>query len=143
MRITATAGGLVAVVIIALVLGAMRFSAMAKARAWTPIAPPCPTVSQRAYLNSGFPPLRPFDFDQTHVVRSYGLVNCAEIGDDGGRSATQVPVCQFNDPGALAVTVGQSSTYYLPRTSPVTIVISHGRPLCVLGANMGPGGLRN
>jgi hypothetical protein len=87
--------------------------------------------------------LSKFDFDGAHFVRAYGYVSCAEIGDDGGRSSVHVPVCQFNDPGALAVATSHGGIYYLPRTQPVTVMISRGQPSCVLAANLGPDRLRN
>ncbi len=141
--ITAAGCCLLGLVTIGLVLGALRYTAITKARAWTPEGPPCPTVSQQDYLTSGYPASSRFDFDGLRLVRSYGYVSCAEIGDDGGRGPNHIPVCQFNDPGALDLTTPRGHVYYLPRYRPVTVLFSHGRLSCVLDAKLGPDRLRN
>jgi hypothetical protein len=135
--------GVLAVVVVGGWLVAMRHTAEDKARAWTPAGPPCPAISQAAYLASGFSASNHVDFDGVGFSRAYGYTVCSDINDDGGRSASESPVCQFNDPGALDIVTAQGHSYYLPRTQPATVVISHGRASCVLAANQhmeSPGG---
>jgi len=135
--------GLLGVVIVGVWLVAMRYTAEAKAREWTPAGAPCPAISQADYLASGFSAANRVDFDGIGFARAYGYTICSDIGDDGGHSLTDIPVCQFNDPGALDVTTAQGHVYYLPRTRPATVIISHGRASCVLAANQhmdSPGG---
>lgn len=131
----AIAMGVLAVVVVGAWLVAMRHTAEDKARAWTPAGAPCPVISRAAYLASGFSATNHVDFDGVGFSRAYGYIVCSDINDDGGRSPAELPVCQFNDPGALDIVTGQGHTYYLPRTQPATVVISHGRASCVLAAN--------
>ncbi|HEX4196540.1 MAG TPA: hypothetical protein VHZ26_03780 [Caulobacteraceae bacterium] len=141
--ISMAGGCLLGLATLGLVLGAVRYAAVLKARAWVPAGPPCPAVSRREYLASGFPAARSFDFQGLRLVRAYGYVSCAEIHDDGGRSPATVPVCQFNDPGAVVLGTPRGQVYYLPRYRPITVTLSHGRPSCVLAANLGPDWLRS
>jgi hypothetical protein len=122
---------------------AMRQDAVAKAKEWTPAGAPCPTISAADYLTSGFSAVNHSAFDGVGFARAYGYIVCDDIADDGGKSSTHIPVCQFNDPGALDITTAQGHVYYLPRTQPATVIISHGRASCVLAANQhmdSPGG---
>jgi hypothetical protein len=135
--------GLLAVVVVGAWLVAMRYTAEAKAREWTPAGAPCPALSQAAYLASGFSATNRADFDGIGFARAYGYTVCSDINDDGGRSPAHVPVCQFNDPGALDIATPAGHTYYLPQTKPATVIISHGHASCVLAANQhmdSPGG---
>jgi hypothetical protein len=139
----ATRGGwIIAAVVIALglvVTGAwlfaMRNTAIAKARDWTPAGPPCPAVSLVDYRASGFSAANRVEYDGVGFARASGYIVCEDIADDGGKSSVDIPVCQFNDPSALDVATAQGHTYYLPRSKPATVVVSHGRASCVLAAN--------
>jgi hypothetical protein len=141
--IIAVAMVVLAVVVVGAWQVAVRHTAQDKARAWTPAGAPCPAISQAAYLASGFSASNHVDFDGVGFSRAYGYTVCSDINDDGGRSASESPVCQFNDPGALDIVTGQGHSYYLPGSKPATVVISHGRASCVLAANQhmeSPGG---
>ncbi len=128
-------GGLLALVVIGGWLFAMRSTAIDKARDWTPAGAPCPAIALKDYLASGYSAANRVDFDGTGFARAYGYIVCADIADDGGRGLGQVRVCQFNDPGALDINTAQGHTYYLPRSKPATVMVSHGRVSCVLAAN--------
>src|ERR1700722_3473028 len=88
--------GLLAGVVVGAWLVAMRYTAEAKAREWTPAGAPCPALSQAAYLASGFSATNRADFDGIGFARAYGYTVCSDINDDGGRGPAHVPVCEFN-----------------------------------------------
>jgi len=141
--IMALAMGVLAAVVVGGWLAAMRYTAEAKAREWTPAGAPCPAISQAAYLASGFSATNRAYLSGIGFARAYGYTVCSDINDDGGRSPRHVPVCQFNDPGALDITTPKGHTYYLPQTKPATVIVSRGRVSCVLAANQpmdSPGG---
>jgi hypothetical protein len=121
-----------------LVIG-QRLAAISKARDWTAIGAPCPTLSVAAYQASGNRIAHVIDYDGVSLGRGYGYVNCDEIADDGGRGRGVIPICQFNSPTILQVTTKRGRFYYFTQSSPATISIVDGVPRCVMATTMGIG----
>lgn len=113
-----------------------RMTAIAKARDWTAVGAPCPTLSRAAFLASGVPMAHVMVYDDVRFGRGYGYVNCNEIAAHDGRGPGIVSVCQFNNPSVLQVTTRRGDFFYATQTSPATVSITDGAPKCVLAVTM-------
>ena len=130
---------IIAVVAVVGVVGSylvlQRQSNVAKAEAWTPLAPACPTETKAEYLAKGERAEHVSNYDDIHFGRGYGYVTCNEIGSDGGRGGGVVPVCQFNNPTVLQVTTVWGETIFVTGSHGATVLVEDGRPRCLLAAN--------
>ena len=127
----------VAVLTLGGVVGALMIrqqGRIADARAWLPAGPPCEIASQAAYTALASSQPRAIMLDGVQFVRSSGQATCGEAPNLSGRGPRTIPVCQFSDPTALAVTIGADTRYYLPRSAPATVSVADGQPHCVLAA---------
>jgi hypothetical protein len=133
IQLVSAAAGVVAVVgTIGGVALFQRSTAITKARAWTAVGPPCPSLSQADFLAAGVQMAHTIVYDDVTFARGYGYANCNEIADKGGRGVGVVPVCQFNSPTALQVTTRRGTFYFATRSSPATVSIADGVPHCVM-----------
>ncbi len=133
-----------AIAMIALALAALigvesleRANRMSEARAWTVSGPRCHPVSPDALAASAEAPSQVTPFGGVRFARTHGALRCDEIGDDQGRSDDTLPVCQFDHPGALAVTTRRGTwAFHLAPLQPATVQVRHDVPQCVLGASV-------
>lgn len=99
-------------------------------REWTIDGPPCAEVAAPSARSVG--PRRPphtATFMGVSFVRWYGWMNCQGVSDHHGGD---FPVCQFNSPGAVRVTVGgRTTTYEVGAGHTVTVSTRGGRARCV------------
>ncbi len=129
---------------IALALGALigvlnleRATHVSEARAWTVSGPPCPSVNPGALAAGAEAPNQVTPFGGVSFARAHGALRCDEIGYDQGRSDDTLPVCQFDHPGALAVTTSRGTwAFRLAPLQPATVQVRRDVPQCVLGASV-------
>jgi hypothetical protein len=135
-------GLLIALTSIPLALLGQRHSAIASAKAWTVDAPPCPRVSRAAYRAFGTPASNVIDYGGARFARGYGYIGCSEITQDLVLGLGRTPVCQFNNPTVLEVTTARGDFIFMTRSKAATIVLTQGKPRCVLGARLEANWLR-
>ena len=106
---------------------------------WAIHGPACRLVSEVPIASRGAKPPQPFTYMGVTFARQIGNVSCAAVPDDGWMPQTDHPVCQFNAPGAVAVTAGGRTVVYESGVGrPATITFKAGKLTCVIG-----GGFRN
>jgi hypothetical protein len=110
-----------------------RATRIAVARAWTVTGPPCATARVSDLAQAGVTPTQAEIFADVSFVRTHGAIRCAEVGYDGGRSDKDFPVCQFDHPGAVAVTTSRGTYQFtVPPLKAAAIEVRHGLPTCVV-----------
>ena len=110
-------------------------AAVAKAREWTVVGAPCPTLTRQAYLAGTVRADRTFQLGDFSFGRAYGHASCDFIACDGGRGFGDFPVCQFTSPSVLDIKTRRGEFYFFPSSYPATVSIPHGLPQCVMAAN--------
>jgi hypothetical protein len=112
-----------------------RREAVAMAKAWTIVGPPCPAINSEAFhLRSSKP--HGFDYDGVVFVRGAGHVSCQDVGTAGGRGLGTYPVCQFTSPGVLHIKAKGREAYFAPGPGqPATISLADGAIRCAMGSN--------
>jgi hypothetical protein len=133
------AGALITLAVVALVVLAVqtRATRMADAREWTVAGPPCASATAASLAAAGETASQAMSYYGVRFARAHGALRCSQIGYDEGRSGEDLPVCQFDHPGALVVTTATGRyAFLLPPTSPATVQVRHGVPQCVIAASV-------
>jgi hypothetical protein len=101
---------------------------------WKVAGPPCPTLTRQAFQAQSVTPTQSFRMENAVFARAYGYSNCGELPAKGGLEA--LVVCQFTNPGVLAVTTAAGDFYFAPGIGqPATVSAGEGPPRCVMGSN--------
>ena len=101
---------------------------------WKVAGPPCPSLTRQAFQAQPIKPRQSFRMESVVFARAYGYSNCGELPAKGGLQT--LVVCQFTNPGVLAVTTAAGDFYFAPGLGqPATVSASDGAPSCVMGAN--------
>lgn len=101
---------------------------------WKVAGPPCPTLTRQAFQAQPIKPAQSFRMENAVFARAYGYSNCGELPARGGLEA--LVVCEFTNPGVLAVTTAAGDFYFEPGLGrPATVSASDGPPSCVMGSN--------
>lgn len=112
-----------------------RSAAIAEAKAWTISGPPCPQapLSEIARQPAA---AKTFGYAGSGFAYAYGHVACAQIHADGGRSLFRgYPVCQFTSPGVVIVSIGGTTTLFVPGLGQrATVTAPNGEARCVMAA---------
>lgn len=113
-------------------------------RAWTISGPPCPVVTRPATNIVGRKLPRDFDYGGASFARYFGHASCVGWRDGPLGREARVRVCQFNAPGALAVTTPTRTIIYQTGVAQAaTVSVRDGEPACVLGGWFDPALGRN
>ncbi|HEV7386230.1 MAG TPA: hypothetical protein VGN89_15210 [Phenylobacterium sp.] len=105
---------------------------------WTAVGPACPIVVRATPANRGAKPPRPFVYKGVGFAYQIGDVSCVAAPEKGLFNSRTYPICQFDAPGAIAVTAGGHTTLFEPGIGhSATVTVQRGRASCVIG-----GGLR-
>ena len=117
----------------ALFVGVSAVQALdAQAAYWKVTGPPCPSLTRRAFLARGVKTDQSFHFQALVLARAYGWADCAEQVVMG----RTVDICQFTNPGVLAITTSSGAAYFAPGVGrPATVIASKGLVRCVLASN--------
>jgi hypothetical protein len=136
----------IAVAVVAAALGAWRLTdnyltiqrtRIADAKAWAITGPPCPRITEAAFLDGSRKPIRKFDYDEVTFLRRDGHAGCAPIYEDGGRSTRFHAVCQFTNPESLQVRTGKGAWAFRPGPGqPATVSTANDEARCVLAAKI-------
>ena len=101
---------------------------------WAIRGPACRQVTEVPIASRGMKPPHPFTYMGVTYARQIGNVSCAAVPDDGWMPQTDHPVCQFNAPGAEAVTTGGRTVIFDAGVGRAeTITLKDGRLSCVIG----------
>lgn len=106
----------------------------AEVEAWTISGPPCPVVAAPSPRAKGKRPPKTFSYRGVTFERQHGHVSCVALPEPAGTMERRhYPVCQFNAPSYVAVTVSGRTTVFEPGpVRPATITVRDGEPACVL-----------
>lgn len=127
----------VAVPVVGLVAGLVLRTASSSAPANLPAisAPPCPTLTQKAFAERKLPTAVAFEFDDITFGRNSGNVDCSTVTARWSFGLSSYPVCQFTSPAALSVTTPKGVFYFGPGAGrKATVFVPGGVPRCVLAA---------
>jgi hypothetical protein len=110
---------------------------IADAKAWAIEGPPCPRITEAAFLDGSRKPIRKFDYEEVAFLRRDGHVDCAPIYDGGGRSTRFHAVCQFTNPESLQVRTQKGDWAFRPGPGrPATVSTADGEARCVMAAKI-------
>jgi hypothetical protein len=112
------------------------YSAWATHRAtrgeWLTKGPACPVVSALSMAARGARPPPPFVYKGVGFAFQIGDVTCAAVPEASIFSSRTFPVCQFDAPSGIAVTVGGRTVVFEPGMGHgATVTIHDGRITCV------------
>ena len=132
---TLVIGFAVVAVLLAVVMLAAGLRAQSAAdRYWKVAGPPCPSLTREAFQSQPIKTSQFFRMETVVFARAYGYSNCGELPAKGGLQT--LVVCQFTNPGVLAVTTAAGDFYFAPGLGqPATVSAADGPPSCVMGAN--------
>jgi hypothetical protein len=105
---------------------------------WMASGRACPVVTALSYAARGAKPPRPFVYKGVGFAFQIGDVACAPVPETSLFTNVTFPVCQFDAPAGLAVTVGDHTTYFEPGIGRgATVMVHAGQPpSCVLLASV-------
>ncbi len=99
---------------------------------WRLDSAPCPVAPGRQTLRGGRPPMVTL-YDGVKFERRSGFIQCVHRPYGPGQGRRDYPVCQFNGPQAVGVTVGGTETHFVqPKGRSLRVAVIDGRPVCVL-----------
>lgn len=99
---------------------------------WSLDSAPCPVAPDSQALRGGRPPMVTL-YDGVKFERRSGFILCVHRPYDLGQGGVDYPVCQFNGPQAVGVTVGGTETIFVqPKGHSLRVAVIDGRPVCVL-----------
>jgi hypothetical protein len=125
----ALAAGLAAL----MVVSGLRAQSVAD-RYWKVAGPPCPVLSRQDFQTQPIRASQSFRMESVVFARAYGYSSCGELPAKGGLQT--LVVCQFTNPGVLAVTTAAGEFYFAPGLGqPATVSAADGAPRCVMGSN--------
>lgn len=134
------AGGLLGVLAMVLSVPAYvvvetSLGAAAERAQWTITGPPCPVAARPTLRVVGRRKPRTFAYGGVNFTRWRGHASCvafreARLFGEGEVART----CQFNNPGAVAVTAaGRTTLFEIGDARPATVTVHAGVASCVLG----------
>ena len=101
---------------------------------WKVSGPPCPSLSAPAFQAQSIRPTQAFRMEGVVFARAYGYSSCNQWPAKGGLEA--LVVCQFTNPGVLAVSTKAGDFYFAPGIGrPATVSTDSGTPRCVAASN--------
>lgn len=105
---------------------------------WMADGKACPVVAAISPASRGAKPPKPFVYKGVGFAFQIGDVACAPVPEKGLFTKVTFPVCQFDAPGGVAVTVGGHTTYFEPGVGHgATVMVHAGRaPECVMLAGV-------
>jgi len=142
MRARLQAAGLIALVAAAASIPVSEgYTAWATHRAlrleWLVNGPNCPVVTALSPAARGAKPPAPFVYKDVGFVYQIGDVTCAAVPERSLFSHATFPVCQFDAPAGVAVTVAGRTTVFEPGVGHgATVSVDHGRIACVTSRGM-------
>lgn len=99
---------------------------------WSLDGAPCPAAADSEVLRGGRPPMAT-TYDGVKFERRSGFIQCVHRPYDLGEGSRLYPVCQFNSPQAVGVTVGQVERIFIqPTARSLRIAVAEGRTICVV-----------
>jgi hypothetical protein len=103
-------------------------------REWTVKGPPCAQVAQLGrWVGDGRPP-RTIRYGPYAFTRWSGAILCGDIPEPDPFTRATYRVCQFNNPGAVAVDTGSEKvTFQPPVGERATVTVRRGHASCVVG----------
>ena len=105
----------------------------AVAAAWTITGPPCAIVQRPS--RTAFSPsrkLKSFSYHGVTFTRAFGSASCVALDEPGIWSDSTYPVCQFNNPGFVAITSNGQTTVFEPEVGErATVMAPSGIGRCV------------
>jgi hypothetical protein len=126
---------------IASIPGAVIFSTWATHRAmlreWVVKGPPCPVSETLSVAARGARPPPPFVYKGVGFAYQIGDAFCAAVPVEDVFSSKTFPVCNFDAPAAIAVTLGARHVLFEPGVGHAAwVTIRDGRISCVMGRGM-------
>jgi hypothetical protein len=135
MHRTVVAGFVVFALLLAAVMAITGLRAQSTAdQYWQVAGPPCPSLTRAAFQAQPIRPDQAFRMEGVVFARAYGYSSCGELPAKGGLEA--LVVCQFTNPGVLAITTAAGDFYFAPGVGqPATVSTTSGTPRCVMASN--------
>jgi hypothetical protein len=105
---------------------------------WIAAGQACPVVAALSPAARGAKPPKPFVYKGVGFAFEIGDVACAPVPEKSLFTKTTFPVCQFDAPAGIAVTVAGRTTYFEPGIGHGATVEVHGGkpPTCVMLAGV-------
>ena len=105
---------------------------------WIAEGKACPVVAAISQAARGAKPPKPFTYKGVGFAFQIGDVACAAAPEKSLFTKVTFPVCQFDAPGGIAVTVGGRTTYFEPGVGHgATVMVHAGQPpSCVMLAGV-------
>jgi hypothetical protein len=105
---------------------------------WIATGRVCPVVAAISPASRGAKPPAPFVYKGVGFAYQIGDVTCAPVPEKSLFTKVTFPVCQFDAPGAIAVTAGGRTTYFEPGVGRgATVTVHAGKPpTCVMLAGL-------
>src|SRR5579859_7481053 len=109
----------------------------ASLREWVVKGPACPVARTPSPATRGAKPPAPFVFQGIGFAYQIGDAFCAVVPVENVFSQVSFPVCNFDAPAAVEVTVGGRKVLFEPGVGhSATVAIRDGRVSCVIGAGL-------
>lgn len=109
----------------------------ASLREWLVRGPACPVAATPSPATRGARPPAPFVFQGIGFAYQIGDAFCAAVPVENIFSKTTFPVCNFDAPAAVEVTVGGRRLLFEPGVGhSATVAIRDGKVSCVIGAGL-------
>lgn len=123
---------LVTLAVVGFVVVKQRQAAAILDEYWSLDSAPCPVAANSQALRGGRPPMAA-TYDGVKFERRSGFIQCIHRPYNRGEGLKIYPVCQFNSPQAVGVTVGGvESTFIQPKGRSLRVAIVGNQPVCVL-----------
>jgi hypothetical protein len=107
----------------------------ASLREWAVKGPACPVALTPSPATRGAKPPAPFVFQGIGFAYQIGDAFCAVVPVENVFSQASFPVCNFDAPAAVEVTVGGRKVLFEPGVGhSATVSVRDGRVSCVIGA---------
>jgi hypothetical protein len=102
---------------------------------WTIKGPPCLPVAQASPLGiRRHKPPTTFQYHEVSFTRSFGGASCWSVPENAFWPSENYRVCRFNNPGAVVVKTGGTTTIFEPGVGlPATVTVRGGKASCVIG----------
>ncbi len=107
-----------------------------EANYWQVSGAPCPQLSPAAFAAQPIQASQSFQYGDVVFARAFGWSSCGQKATLLGLET--LTICQFTNPGIVAVNTGKSLTYFAPGISqPATVSASpsRGEVRCVIGSH--------
>ena len=103
---------------------------------WSAAGPACPLVPEPSVAARGAKPPAPFTYRGAHFAYQIGDVECAAVPEKSLFDSAHYTVCQFDAPGAVAVTTaGRTATFEPGIGRGAMVTVRKGQVSCALAAS--------